>query len=529
MRMVKAAVAGTPANREIVASGVLTVVLLLTQETYLWTWGLLAPAWATGAALLLNKAGTLVASLGATVVALFLVSIGDGLVPDFGRMMVAPYEADDQGLIGVFVGIALVMPFTNRFQLWFWQVVKLAEEGKEAQARLAVTEERLRFSRDLHDLVGHSLSAIAVKSEVAVKLSSVDAGRAVAEMDEVRGLARQALKEIRTAVRGYRTVDLDAELRSMTAVLEAAGIGCTLETPREQVPDELATLLAWVVREGTTNVLRHSSATRCRITVALRDGTAVLEMTNDGVAGTGGRGGTGLAGLSERLATVGGAVTAGGHGKGDGESSGCGRRSRWRECDDPGTAGRRRASDPGGDRHPAGPGAGHRGGGRGGQGRPGGAGRTGSSSRRDRAGHRDAGNGRAERRRDVAGPRGGDADQFRAARIPAAGARGGSARLHPQGRLRDELATAIRKVHSGGRYLDAEMAASAMMAGESPLTERERGALALAAQGAPVGEIAASLHLTEGTVRNYLSSAITKLGATNRINAIRAAQEKGWL
>ena len=76
----------------------------------------------------------------------------------------------------------------------------------------------------------------------------------------------------------------------------------------------------------------------------------------------------------------------------------------------------------------------------------------------------------------------------------------------------DELATAIRKVHSGGRYLDAEMAASAMMAGESPLTERERGALALAAQGAPVGEIAASLHLTEGTVRNYLSSAITKTG-----------------
>ncbi|SNT44962.1 two-component system, NarL family, sensor histidine kinase DesK [Streptosporangium subroseum] len=319
MRMVKAAVAGTTANREIVVSGVLVIVLLLTQETHLWTWGLLAPAWATGAALLLNRVGTLVASLGATVVPLFLVSIGDGLFPGFDRMMVAPYEADEQGLIGTFVGVALVMPSTNRLQLWFWQVVKLAEEGKEAQARLAVTEERLRFSRDLHDLVGHSLSAIAVKSEVAVKLSSVDAARAVAEMDEVRGLARQALKEIRTAVRGYRVVDLDAELRSMTAVLEAAGIRCTLETPREQVPDELATLLAWVVREGATNVLRHSSATRCRIAVALRDGTAVLEMTNDGVAGTGGRGGTGLAGLSERLATVGGAVTVGGDGKGDGE------------------------------------------------------------------------------------------------------------------------------------------------------------------------------------------------------------------
>ncbi|MDP9846173.1 response regulator transcription factor [Streptosporangium lutulentum] len=110
-------------------------------------------------------------------------------------------------------------------------------------------------------------------------------------------------------------------------------------------------------------------------------------------------------------------------------------------------------------------------------------------------------------------------------RALAAGVRG----FIPKDASVDELSAAIRKVHSGGRYLDAEMAASAMMAGESPLTERERDALAMAAQGASVGEIAASLHLTEGTVRNYLSSAITKLGATNRINAIREAQEKGWL
>ena len=148
-------------------------------------------------------------------------------------------------------------------------------------------------------------------------MSKVDAERAVAEIDEVRGLARQALKEIRTAVRGYRTVDLDAELRSMTAVLEAVGIRCTLETPQERMPEELATLLAWVVREGTTNVLRHSSATRCRIVVALREGAALLEMTNDGTAGAGGPGGTGLAGLSERLAAVRGAVTAGAGGAGE--------------------------------------------------------------------------------------------------------------------------------------------------------------------------------------------------------------------
>ncbi|MFD0665691.1 response regulator transcription factor [Thermocatellispora tengchongensis] len=110
-------------------------------------------------------------------------------------------------------------------------------------------------------------------------------------------------------------------------------------------------------------------------------------------------------------------------------------------------------------------------------------------------------------------------------RALAAGVRG----FLPKDSSADELATAIRKVHAGGRYLDPDLAASAMMAGESPLTERERDALALAARGAAVAEIAASLHLSEGTVRNYLSSAIGKLGAGNRITAIKTAQDMGWL
>lgn len=322
MRMVKAAVAGTSANREIVASAVLAVVLLLTQEHQLWTWGLIAPAWAAGAALLLSRTGTFVAGLGAAAVALLLAPSDDGSGSAIGRALAAPQPGEDPAtltgaLTGAFIGVTLALPCANRLQLWFWKVVRLAEEGKDAQARLAVTEERLRFSRDLHDLVGHSLSAIAVKSEVAVKLSKVDAERAAGEMEEVRGLAREALKEIRSAVRGYRTVDLDAELRSMTAVLEADGIRCTLETPQEPVPEELGTLLAWVVREGTTNVLRHSSATRCRITIALRDGVAALEMVNDGVTGLDGRGGTGLIGLSERVAAAGGAVAAGAGGAGE--------------------------------------------------------------------------------------------------------------------------------------------------------------------------------------------------------------------
>ncbi|WP_433431221.1 response regulator transcription factor [Nonomuraea sp. CA-141351] len=93
----------------------------------------------------------------------------------------------------------------------------------------------------------------------------------------------------------------------------------------------------------------------------------------------------------------------------------------------------------------------------------------------------------------------------------------------------EELAMAIRKVQAGGRYLDAELAAAAMAAGDSPLTERERDALRLAGDGATISRIAAELHLTEGTVRNYLSSAMAKLNAQNRLEAIRTAQRMGWL
>ncbi|GGP09687.1 response regulator transcription factor [Nonomuraea glycinis] len=93
----------------------------------------------------------------------------------------------------------------------------------------------------------------------------------------------------------------------------------------------------------------------------------------------------------------------------------------------------------------------------------------------------------------------------------------------------EELAMAIHKVQSGGRYLDAELAAAAMAAGDSPLTDRERDALRLAGDGHTISRIAAELHLTEGTVRNYLSSAMTKLNAQNRLEAIRTAQRMGWL
>jgi two-component system sensor histidine kinase DesK len=294
VRAVLAVMAGRRAWRDITAAGLITVALLATQSNHVWTWAFLGPAWAAVVVLGMSTSAAILTCLATAVVCAVLVSGGVPQVPALISM----------GFV------CTVFPWANRFQLWLWEVVKAAEEGEQARARLAVTEERLRFARDLHDLVGHSLSAIAVKSEVATKLAATDGGRAAAEMAEVRALARQSLHEIRTAVRGYRTVDLAAELRGVRAVLEAGGIHCALDPVPGDLPQDVATVLAWVVREGTTNVLRHSKASECRIGLGVRDGRAVLEMANDGAGEPSAADGSGLAGLAERVASLGGVLTA---------------------------------------------------------------------------------------------------------------------------------------------------------------------------------------------------------------------------
>ncbi|MFF4618027.1 sensor histidine kinase [Nonomuraea jabiensis] len=189
---------------------------------------------------------------------------------------------------------------------WIWWTIRDAHDGKEAKARLAVSEERLRFARDLHDLLGHSLSVITLKSELAAKLATKDPGRAAAEMAQVHRLAGDSLAEVQQAVHGYQALDLDEELAGARAALEAAGARCLIDARADGLSPAARTLLAWVVREGTTNVLKHSAATRCAITI---DG-GVLEMLNDGVDGRPASPGSGLRGLSERLATAGGSFSA---------------------------------------------------------------------------------------------------------------------------------------------------------------------------------------------------------------------------
>jgi two-component system sensor histidine kinase DesK len=171
-------------------------------------------------------------------------------------------------------------------------------------ARLAVADERLRFARDLHDLLGHSLSVIALKSELAQRLLTAGPERAAQEIHDIERVSRDALVEVRDAVSGYRRMTLAAELRGAEVALEAAGIEATISQPAASFPEEVESVLAWAVREGTTTVIRHSGAQHCEIRVHAGLNDAGVEIVDDGArAPTTGEPtrGSGLAGLEERV------------------------------------------------------------------------------------------------------------------------------------------------------------------------------------------------------------------------------------
>ena len=186
-------------------------------------------------------------------------------------------------------------------------------------AQLAVAQERTRFARDLHDLLGHSLTVITMKSELAGRLVGLDPGRAEKEIAEVEQLARDALADVRAAVSGYREVTLARELVSARTALDAAGIAAELPSAVDDVPGDRRELFGWAVREGVTNVVRHSGATRCRVLLSrgcveiVDDGVGpVAALTgNAGDAGEAGNAGNGLRGLRERAEALGAGVRVG--------------------------------------------------------------------------------------------------------------------------------------------------------------------------------------------------------------------------
>jgi two-component system sensor histidine kinase DesK len=189
------------------------------------------------------------------------------------------------------------------------EVLKLSQQEIR---RLAVVAERERIARDLHDLLGHTLSVIALKSELAAKLVGRDDARAGAEVREIETIARGALAEVRAAVTGFRA-GLAQELANARRALEAADIEFAYEITVDELPTRHEDVFAMVLREGVTNVVRHSGARSCRLTISA-DGSAVrMELRDDGRGG-GAIENSGLRGIRERLASIGGSLEIVGEG-----------------------------------------------------------------------------------------------------------------------------------------------------------------------------------------------------------------------
>ncbi len=182
-------------------------------------------------------------------------------------------------------------------------------------ARLAVIEERERLSRDLHDLLGQTLSMITLKSELARHLVTEDPERCAQEISEIERVARNSLREVREAVAGYRQPVLASELEGAQHFLEAAGISSQIDPIQEVLPQVIDATLAWTVREGVTNVIRHSQARHCCVRFTHTNGSVCVEVLSDGgrreQVGSPAHPGLGLAGLRERVWKLGGDLESG--------------------------------------------------------------------------------------------------------------------------------------------------------------------------------------------------------------------------
>lgn len=190
------------------------------------------------------------------------------------------------------------------------RVVDELDAARSELAELAVGQERLRVSRDLHDLLGQSLSAVSLKGDLAIRLVATDASAARTEIESLTEVARSALRDVRAVARDEHAVSLRSEMDAAAALLGAAGIDTRLDVDLPDLAADVEEVLAWAVREGATNMLRHSDARACSITAARRHGAVELEMVNDGVRGPEGEG-RGLAGLAERSRELSGSVSAG--------------------------------------------------------------------------------------------------------------------------------------------------------------------------------------------------------------------------
>lgn len=213
--------------------------------------------------------------------------------------------------------IALFFVFTVQSTLWLLGVVHELDRARRTEASLAVAEERLRFSRDVHDVMGRHLSVIAVQAELAATMVERGDDRAADRIRQVRATAHDALREARELARGYRELDLAQETEGAVALLTSAG--ALAEADLDALPEQWHEPVARLVREAVTNVLRHSAATRVRISYAEVGGGGLVEVRNDRPHAAGSDDGSGLATLARELAPLGARLTHGTEQTADGD------------------------------------------------------------------------------------------------------------------------------------------------------------------------------------------------------------------
>ncbi|GGL01721.1 two-component sensor histidine kinase [Sphaerisporangium melleum] len=271
------------------ALGALTLVLVLTLHG---SWYMLFPMFAIAGGVAVKGLSRAATVLGAATVVACGLLLADG--GQWGGLQSLGWGTFTAGLVPAIV-------------LRLFEVIGQLRQTREELARTAVAEERLRFARDLHDLLGHTLSVMVVKAEAVRRVLPSDVAAAAEQAADIERVGREALREVRAAVTGYRGRGLTAELRAARTVLGDAGVALTTRMPAAELPPEADALLGWAVREGVTNLIRHSGARTCEIDLGVGDNGTVLEIRDDGRGGARYESaGQGLRGLRERVTATGG-------------------------------------------------------------------------------------------------------------------------------------------------------------------------------------------------------------------------------
>jgi two-component system, NarL family, sensor histidine kinase DesK len=285
-------------------SRLLLVALAVLAVATTWT---LAPAWSVVFLLLAAAVGVVFVDRRGPVVVLVVTVLA-------GCTDLLAGSSVDHGLS---TGLTTLVTGLGSYAMnQLFAVVAELRCTRQDLARMAVSQERDRFARDLHDLLGHTLSVIVVKAEAVRRLAPVDGTAAATHAADIESIGREALTEVRRAVSGYRGAGLDRELTRARAALDAAGVSLSLDRSSVRpLPADADVLLGWVVREGATNVVRHARARHCTIGIDAAepdDGAVRLTIEDDGVGVQQSHGSTGgLIGLTERVAALGGTLAAG--------------------------------------------------------------------------------------------------------------------------------------------------------------------------------------------------------------------------